>query len=100
MGNENNCCDICYDEKILLKVNCCKGKKWCESCKLKVLILNNPKCPFCRTLLQSTYLINSMKTPPNSHVSSPHIHGITIYSYLLSQVDNQPSGSIDFNRFQ
>ena len=103
MENETDGCDICYDdEQILLEINCCKGKKWCNCCKLKVLKINDPTCPFCRTLLQSTLPINCTKTPPNSRVhslaSSPSINGKMIYIYSLTPNNYQPSGSINYSR--
>jgi hypothetical protein len=106
MENETKCCDICYDDdkKILLKICCCKGKKWCNICKLEVLKVNNPKCPFCRSLLYSSQKINNIKTPANSRAnsransltSSPIItatsiiNGRNIYSFLLIPIDYQP----------
>ena len=48
MKNE---CDICYENKEVNKIMCCKGKKWCLRCEKKI----TDKCPFCRTVLLHSF---------------------------------------------
>ena len=51
---EVNECNICFENinaKEIQKLNCCKGKKWCAICEIKirdVVYPKIPRCPFCR----------------------------------------------------
>lgn len=39
-------CDICNENKILIQVMpCCKGKKMCQTCLIRLV---KKECPFCR----------------------------------------------------
>lgn len=49
-------CDICFDDKVVFKITCCKNKKICESC---IKILLGSSCPFCtQTLVKGTLFHN------------------------------------------
>ena len=51
---KENECDICYDTENTRVITCCKGKKWCAICEIKIRDLESsliPRCPFCRKKL-------------------------------------------------
>ena len=87
MENETNSCD-----KEIFKKNY-NDKKLCNICKIKFVKVNNP---LCNDLLQFTEKINSIKTPPNSCLSSPSDRIINS-KYLLNIEDYHLSGTVDFS---
>ena len=82
MENETNSCD---KQEIF--------KKNYNEKKLKV---NNPLCP-CSSLLKFTDNINSIKTPPNSCLSSPITDNIINSKYLLNIEYYNLPGTVDFS---
>ncbi len=50
-------CNICLEKKrIISSIKCCKGKKWCYSCKNNVKSLYT-RCPFCRSKFPIEYKV-------------------------------------------
>jgi len=50
-NNKQKECNICYERKVVKRIECCKGKQWCNNCEIKIRNVNFPKCPFCRKKL-------------------------------------------------
>jgi len=103
-----NECNICFDSvdiKEIRKLKCCKGKRWCAICEIKVRDVVYPKiprCPFCRKNLlridtdipgcyrshrsSNSYSYSSPRTPVNSIIRQASPEPL---SPQLSPVENK-----------
>lgn len=95
-------CDICYEEKDLKKIECCLGKKWCKDCEAKI----TDKCPFCRREIKRVTVYNPRDggyfntIQPYNYQGLPGSSGINMYSFSLNPQEHQPSGSLNYSRWE
>ena len=58
-------CDICYNSYININIlNCCIGKRMCNSCKEKYACST---CPFCRQHMKPAIIIVNKNIPYKGH---------------------------------
>ena len=51
VDDDDNCCAVCFEERLLIKLIPCGHETTCMSCLQKILRLNRT-CPICRSVIQ------------------------------------------------
>ena len=51
VDDDDNCCAVCFEERLLIKLIPCGHETICMSCLQKILRLNHT-CPICRSVIQ------------------------------------------------